>query len=203
MFIDGSNGSSSFDLDGSPPAFSPTQSLGSLVSNQSAPTLSGTPVGAIGFNGPCGNQNGQSFCEVTNAMVANPLAGGPLRVVFEASLSPDAVVGEDWIVSFGGRTLSAGSSIVTIDFSTDGTTYGNALQRTLTAVDSLFTADFSSVANDSTANAFIRFAFDAVAGSLPVIDNVAINGTVVPEPGTFFLLGLGLTGLALSGRRSA
>jgi hypothetical protein len=204
MYLNGANGSSSFDVDGSPPVFSPTQVLGSLLSNQAAPTLSGTPPGAIGFNGPCGGQDGQSFCEATNAMVAQPFGGNPLNIVFEATLGPEAMLGEDWIVSFGGRTLaSGGSSSVTVDFSTDGVTYGNSQVFAFTGVDTLFTADFSAVANDQSESAFFRFAFNATAGNLPVIDNVAINGTVVPEPTTLSLLAIGLAGLALSGRRRA
>jgi hypothetical protein len=204
LYLNGANGSTAIDVDGSPPLFAPAQSLGSLLSNQNAPLAFGTPAGAIGFNGPCTGQDGQSFCEATNAMVASPTGGGPLQIVFQASLAPDGMLGEDWMVSFAGRTLSAGNSTVTVDFSTDGVTYTGATMRTLTGVDSPFTVDFSAVLGDLSANAYIRLAFTPVAGSLPVIDNVAISaGNVVPEPGTALLLALGLAGLGASGRRRA
>ena len=205
MYLNGSHGSTAIDVDGSPPLFAPSQSLGSLSSNQNSPLAFGTPVGAIGFNGPCGGQDGQAFCEATNAMVASPTGGGPLRVVFQASLVPDGMLGQDWMVSFAGRTLTAGTSDVTIDFSTDGVTYTGATIRQLTAVDSVFSVDFSAVLGDTVASAYVRLAFQPVAGSLPLIDNVAISATptVIPEPGTAFLLALGLMGLGATRRRHA
>jgi hypothetical protein len=139
-------------------------------------------------------------------MVASPTGGGPLQIVFQASLVPDGLLGEDWMVSFAGRTLAAGTSDVTIDFSTDGVTYTGATIRQLTAVDSAFSVDFSAVLGDLTADAYIRLAFAPVAGSLPVIDNLAISAgstSPVPEPGTALLLALGLAGLGASARRRA
>ena len=202
LFMNGQFGSTNVDEDGFPPAFGPSQaSGGSLTSNAAAPQT-GTPAGAIAFDGPCSAQNGQANCQDL-AMLANEFEG--LNIVFRATLLPDGLLGQDWKLSFAGKTLG-GSSIVTIDFSLDGTTYVGAVQRTLTTTDSAFSVDFSAVPSDLVSAAFIRLGFDAAFGSEPLIDNLAVtveSTQPIPEPGTAMLLLTGLLGLGISGRRRA
>ena len=87
---------------------------------------------------------------------------------------------------------------VGIEFSTDGTTYVALASQTLNAIDSTFELD---VLGNAATRAFFRLTFD---GNDAFIDNVAIEANVsVPEPGSLALVGTGLAGLALMGRRRA
>lgn len=200
LYMNGQFGSSNVDEAEFPPVFGPSQATGgSLTSNLNAPQT-GSPVGQVAFDAPCGSQNGQTYCQEV-AMLANPFAN--LNIVFAATLLPDGLLGQDWTLSFAGKTLG-GSQNVTIDFSLDGTTYGNAVNRTLTTTDAAFNVDFSAVPSDLVSTAYMRFTFNSVAGNEPLIDNVAIlagSTQLVPEPGTAMLLLTGLLGLGMTGRR--
>jgi hypothetical protein len=199
--MDGQFGSTDVDELGFPPDFGPSQAAGgSLGSNVAAPQA-GDLATQVPFNAPCSSQNGQTFCE-SIAMLANP-TDDPLRIVFAATLVPDGLLGQDWSMSFGSKTLG-GTSNVTVDFSVDGTTYGNAQVFGFTTGDIARTADFSAVSGDLVSTVYLRFTFDAVSGNEPLIDNVAIfaaSTQPIPEPGTAMLLMTGLLGLGLSGRR--
>lgn len=67
----------------------------------------------------------------------------------------------------------------------------------------VFSVTFTALAQGSgviEAGAFEAFA-DTYVGGDNVINNASIAYTVVPEPGTALLMGLGLAGLAAAGRR--
>jgi hypothetical protein len=197
MYMNGQHGSTNIDEDGFPPAFGPSQATGgSLTQNEAAPQT-GTPPGAITFNGPCSAQNGQANCQEL-AMVAN----GSVNIVFQATLASAGLLGQDWSVTFGGRTLG-GNSDVTIEFSLDGLVYTNLSSEQLGTSEETVSRSFAAVPDDLVSTAYIRLGFNSLFGSEAVIDNLAIavaETQPIPEPGTAMLLGMGLLGLGMSGR---
>jgi hypothetical protein len=134
-------------------------------------------------------------------------ASSGVSVVFEADLTPAGIEANDWSLSFGGRTFSGGgpgggqlscdpvpgcSSTVTVDFSVDGSTFVPAGSVQLDPSDQRFSVPLSTAKSDKF---YVRLNLDATSGQ-PIIDNVAIEGTPLPEPGTTVQLLAGLAGLA-------
>jgi hypothetical protein len=138
---------------------------------------------------------GQSF--------ANPLAmiaSASVVVVFEADLTSVPLIGSDWSISFGARTF-AGTSSIGIAFSSDGVNFTPFGSVNLTTTDTPFSVALGAATTDT---AYVRLSFDPSGVNQPIIDNLAIHGTLtVPEPSTALLGSLGLLGLALAGRRRA
>jgi hypothetical protein len=169
---------------------------GSLASNLTA------PVTGIGTN-PFDSLNelgieGQLFQEFMSMSVF-----GPVSVVFEADLTSVPEVGENWFFSFGAKTLVTGAvASGLVEFSLDGVNYASVGSVNLNNTDTPYSLALTPATLD---RAFVRVTFTSGSGQ-PLIDNVAIQATlatVVPEPGTALLLGAGLVGLALAGRRRA
>jgi hypothetical protein len=124
----------------------------------------------------------------------------PVSVVFAANLATTSQNGSGWSVSFAGKTFS-GTSSVGVEFSTDGVTYSSAGSANLTTNDTPFTLNLGALPSQT---AFVRLNLSNANGQ-PIIDNLAINGTLtlIPEPGTMLLIGSGLVGLQIFGRRRA
>jgi hypothetical protein len=98
-------------------------------------------------------------------------------IAVAASTSASAQeTGSDWSVTFGGRTFG-GTSDVTIEFSTDGTSYTTVGTESLDINDTPFDVPLDPNAAEQ---AYVRFTFDPSSGQ-PVIDNVAINATVASQ----------------------
>jgi hypothetical protein len=188
MLMNGNAGSTNVDPGSATAQFIPTTD--SLASNLTAPAVAGA------FDSHTilldEGQPYQNFLSMT--------AQGSVSVVFLADLTTDPQSGESWSVSFGGKTFS-GSTQVGIEFSTNGSSYTSFGSVNLTASDTAFSVPLG-VTNTDTA--FVRLTFGAPgAGGLnqAIIDNLAINATLVPEPGTTGLFLAGLLGLVRFGRR--
>jgi hypothetical protein len=187
MFIDGTHGSTNIDPLGATPPFWPND--GSLVSNLNAPGIPAFDSFAILAG------EGQLF--------TNPLsmtAPGAADVVFSANLSSVPQTGSGWALSFGGKTFS-GSSVVSVAFSTDGSSYTSFGNVTLSTVDTPFTVAFGPTVADVV---YVRLGLSPTGGQA-IIDNVALSATLstVPEPAMAVLLGAGLALVAGLRRRSA
>jgi len=187
LFLDGSFGSTNVGAGSGSEAFLPT--AGSLVSNIDAP-------GPIPFDSYTVLQDeGQLFANLLGMTALDVVS-----VVFKADLNLQPLNGSDWTISFGGKTFE-GTSPVGVEFSTDGVSYAPFGSVNLDTNDKPFSVNLGSALSHE---AFVRLNFDPANGQ-PIIDNVAIGGTLsaIPEPGTAVLLVSGLTGLHVFGRRRA
>jgi hypothetical protein len=188
MFMNGLHGSSDVDPLGANPAF--TTVAGSLVSNLTAPGIPQFDSFAILTD------EGQAF---TNLLSMS--AQGAANIVFSANLGSVPQTGSGWALSFGGQTFS-GTSLVSVAFSTDGTSYTSFGNVTLSTVDTPFTVAFGPTVADTV---YVRLGLSP-SGGQPIIDNLALSANLVagvPEPGMAVLLGLGLALVAGVRRRSA
>ena len=192
MYIDGQFGSTEVTPvgDGSE-AFLPL--AGSLASNLTAPvTGPGTnPFDSLNELGI----EGQQFTEFMSMAVF-----GAVSVVFEADLTSVPEQGENWVFTFGGKTNVTGAATsVTVAFSTDGVNYVGLGSLNLNNTDTPYSVALTSAQLD---RAFVRLGFSG-GEAQPLIDNVAIQASLVPEPAAALLLLVGLAGLVRAGRRRA
>ncbi len=189
LFFNGSFGSTNVDPS-TTSTVNPTSP--SLVSNVNAPVLGG---GLNPFDTYSVLQDeGQMFGTDLSFQIQSAVS-----FVFAAYTNTIPGLGSDWSVSFGGQTGS-GTSTVGIDFSTDGITYVNIGSRTLTNVDSTFTMSLAALPSEA---AYVRFNVNPT-GVATRIDNMAINGTIVPPvplPALPVLLGTALGAFAVLSRR--
>jgi hypothetical protein len=111
--------------------------------------------------------------------------------VFEVDAPPGGA--NNWRISFGGKMASgtgaAGgqdgcdpgcTAAVQAEFSTDGVNYGPAVNETLTLDDRRIDLDLNA-GPDTATTAFVRLTLNGSTGRRPVIDNVAIVATPLPE----------------------
>jgi hypothetical protein len=195
MYADGQFGSHN-----QPMALGPlTARTGNIPANQNAPTsgvLLGDPANATIL---VSTEASQGSFEDKRLQAEG---GDILGVVFGADLSVNPLeIGSDWQVSFAGQTTS-GTSNVTVEFSTDGTSYSLIDTVSLDTSVQQFVVELGGT---DLAQAFVRLGLDGDATVLPGIDNVAVGATVsiIPEPSTALLGMLGLLGLGAYGRRRA
>ena len=99
------------------------------------------------------------------------------------------------MLSFGGKTFS-GTSSVGVDFSVDGASYTPVTTAALTTSDNRFSIPLTA---SQSRFGLVRLSLDPSLGQ-PIIDNVAIEATFVPEPGMGLLLVAGIGGLAVLNR---
>lgn len=166
----------------------------SLTTNVNAPVVGGAlnPFGSYDLL----ISEGQAYATDLSLQIQSAVS-----FVFAAYTNTIPGLGSDWSVSFGGQTIS-GTSSVGIEFSTDGITYVSFGSRTLTNLDTQFSVDLGDLPSEA---AFVRFNVDPT-GVGTRIDNMAVNGTIVPpvpEPATAVLIGMGLAAFATLRRRSA
>ena len=138
-------------------------------------------------------------------MFTNPLsmtAQGAANIVFSGDLSSVPQSGKNWVLTFGGQTF-AGTSVVSVAFSTDGSTYTSFGNVTLSTVDTPFSVSFGATQADIV---YVRLGLNAPGSggaNQAIIDNVALSASLVPEPGAVVLFAAGLALVGGLRRRSA
>jgi len=137
-------------------------------------------------------EEGQIFTE----LMSLTLSGGADSVVFMADLSGETESDTGWKATFGGTSLG-GDSEVTVEFSTDGSSYTTIDTVTLDETDQEFPFDLGARVGDE---AYVRLTLDPSLGGQPVIDNMTI---ALPEPGSTLGLMMGFTTLLGLARRRA
>lgn len=153
-------------------------------------SFSGTTTGSID-----GNSGGSfAFQGATGQDVTNNGA--------QAIFSFDATLWMDLTFDFARRGTSTGFNNVTVEIF-DGSASLGVLDTLGGAGSSWELSSYDISALNGVADASIVFTFDGASSDTGNnrLDNVTINGTLVPAPGAFALLGLG--GLAAARRRRA
>lgn len=186
MYMNGEFGSSAVDPFASSPAVQPIQD--SLVSNINAP-VSGP--GTVPFDtASVLMDEGQTFFNYLSMAAA-----ATSDLVFNAHVAGGA---SEWGITLGGKTLS-GTSLLSVSFSLDGASYSTPTLLSLDTNDKPFSVSFGPFTASSI---FVRLNLP-VANGTPVVDNVSLNATLVPEPTSLVLFGAALAAVAVMRRRSA
>jgi len=196
LYFDGTNGSTVVNPASATAEFIPV--AGSLASNLNA----STPNPFDSF--PILTFEGQTF---TNLLSMTNRGASVLDAVFQADISSLGLVGSGWDLSFGAQTFS-GAGTIEVSVSTDGVSYGIVAGglANVTTVDTPFSIALGGV--PMTEVVFVKLSISGTPGvgvNQIKLDNLAISAAstapAVPEPGTLALVGSGLVGLLLTGRR--
>ena len=111
---------------------------------------------------------------------------------------------EDWNFSFEAKNASDSdnSSSISWEYSADGSSYSSAgVTSIITNSEALFSVDLSAISVlDGQNSAYFRGTFSGVDSGLTFVDNIAVNGTVVPEPSTYAAI-FGVVALAVAAYR--
>jgi hypothetical protein len=173
-------------------------SAGSLQSNRKAPA---DVIGENSFDSLRTLEfEGQLFQELMSMT-----AVGSSTLVFATDLSSEGQTGSGWSVSFGGKTFDALSctpnctSTVTVEFSPDGSSYTSYGSVVLGTDDTEYSVTLDAA---ESAQGFVRLGLDPTSGQ-PIIDNVAVKVTKLPEPGLALGVLTGSLFLAAVRRRRA
>ena len=149
-----------------------------------------------------------SFSGTTSGALFGDAAGGSFSFIGDSNNGASVVLSfngslfEDITLDFARRGTSTGFNSVVVSYSTDGGSTLTAVGSLLGTAGSSFTLhNFDLSGLDGVANAQIWITFDGASSSNgnQRLDNVQINGTLVPAPGAFALLGMG--GLLAARRR--
>jgi hypothetical protein len=165
---------------------------GWVVNNMSNPV--GTTDWFQGNDGAFEAQSGAPDSYIA-ANFENSLEGGTISNFL---LSPEFSMEKSGSVTFWARAdIVAGFS----DVLSYGLSGSPATAVTLTGEWTQYTLDFAGLGAGATGHLAFNYLGNADASNYIGIDTFSV--TAVPEPSTWLMLGLGLTGLAIRGRRLA
>jgi hypothetical protein len=156
---------------------------------------------------PSGNAHASPLYVAGNSVSFNNWASNSSTAkYFQATIDMTGYSG--LVLSYDIQRSAGGSKTNSIWYSTDGGATFTSFNETFLSVASAyvsFTNDMSTVtALDNNPNVQIRWIpYLSNSGGTYRIDNIQIDATVIPEPSTILLVGVGLAGMIAIRRRRA
>lgn len=176
-----------------------TANVGSGISSFGNFNAGGTPLAIL--SSVTGSPNNHGFA-AGNSISQNAWNGN--NSYFQFTL--DSTGYQNLVLAWAGNVSSTGPTNMMLEYSTTGVGGSFSTFATFpTLANSSITQDMSSVTalNNNPSDVFRLYGINvgAAAGTVK-IDNFSIDATVVPEPSTIALIGLGLVGLITLVRRN-